>query len=131
MLSRDFQKIQMVRRLIHAERYDEARQMLKELQHPHVPILEEQLTRIIAEHTSPSTQPGLTLTRFGTCIGMIIGGGLLALNLAAGVHNLPFLLLNFALGFGIGCILPEHERRRQASREALLSTLSKRRSRYE
>lgn len=129
-MTRDFQKIQMVRRLIRDERYDEARLLLKEMQHPQVPVLEEQLTKIIESQRQLTASRKAVFSKSVLVIGFVVGLALTGINIAAGVHNLPFLILNFGIGFVIGSVLPEHERRRQASRDALMSMLNKRRSKY-
>lgn len=129
-MTRDFQKIQMVRRLIRDKRYDEARLLLKEMQHPQVPVLEEQLTKIIEHQRQLNAGRKAVLSKAVFVFGFVVGLALAGINIAAGVHNLPFLVLNFGIGFAIGCILPEHERRRQASRDALMAILNKRRSKY-
>ena len=48
-MDRDFYQIQMVRRMIDAELYYDAYQMLKQTNHPQVPHLEARLAAIIKE----------------------------------------------------------------------------------
>jgi len=127
-ITRNFQQIQLVRRLIHDGRYDEARQILMEMQSPKVPQLHQQLNqRMLAGHTTQQTR---IFTRIGVLLGIVIGVLFTILNLGTGTTNIPFIIICFVIGFVFGLILPEHDRRREVTREYVLKMITRRHSRF-
>lgn len=115
----------MVRRLMRAGRYQEARALLRDMNNAQVPTLERQLDLLIIKNMPPIV-PRPLVTRVGMRLGLAGGGIMLAVTLCAGVTNVPFIAVCFMIFFVIGSILPEHIRRREASSEQIRQTLHKR-----
>ncbi|GAB4508659.1 MAG: hypothetical protein OHK0046_01720 [Anaerolineae bacterium] len=126
MVDRNFTTIQTVRRLIRAQRYDEAYILLKETNHPQVPALETKLRALLAANNPPLPSARL-ITACSLRIGCMVGL-LLALPLRAiGVIDLPTLSICFALGFFLGVVMPAQARRHQTTSEMLMQMFINRR----
>jgi len=123
-MDRNFRHIQMVRRLVSAGRYNEARVIMKETNHPQIPALERRVNRL-TEANAPKEQPHQIVTKGSVTLGTIAGVVLVLMNLMTGTRYLPFLIICFVLGFGFGMILPEYERRRNITRDIYIKLFFK------
>lgn len=123
-MDRDFRHIQRVRRLVRDGRYNEARLIMKETNHPQIPALEKKVNQL-AEIDSLE-EPTRIFTRFSVLVGGIVGVISLTLSYGTGVRNIPLLAVFFLIGFGFGVVMPEHERRRAKTRDKYLKAFFKR-----
>lgn len=123
-MDRDFRHIQMVRRLVRAGRYNEARVIMKETNHPQIPALEKQVSRLEESEIQNDVCPPI-ITRMSLMFGISIGLFFVIMGMGAGTRNLPFLAVCFVLGFGFGVVMPEHERRRGITRDKYMKAFFK------
>lgn len=113
-MDQDFRTIQRIRRLMRAGRYDEARILLKETNHPQVPALEAQLYALQeADHPAEARPP--IISRRTLTLGALAGAAIVALLLIAGLRDIPLLLICFGVAGIMGMIAPEFVHRRKGT----------------
>lgn len=124
-MDRNFQYIQRVRRLVRDGRYDEARSIMKETNHPQIPALEKRMNLLVLMDT-PTVESPRIVTKLSLSIGIGFGAFFALMALSMSVRNIPFLLICFGLAFGMGIVMPEYERRRRRMSDKYMQAFFKR-----